>query len=63
MLRTTPHRRRIAREIVPGLVGLGAVAVLTLVSSHNALGVQSPAPTPATTCASHGHGACPVQLP
>jgi hypothetical protein len=67
MARTkTRWRRRLARELVPALIGIGAVALITINASQSALGIvvpgqvdsptrmcsrQVPAPTPPFTCA------------
>jgi hypothetical protein len=59
------------RELVPAVVGLGAVAVLTAVSSHQALGVlpepttveQSACPGAAMTVPAVGPGTCPTGAP
>ena len=35
----TGWRRRLARELIPGLIGIGAVALMTTSASQQALGV------------------------
>jgi hypothetical protein len=53
MARTkTRWRRRLARELVPALIGIGAVALITVNASQSALGVVIPGQvnSPARTC-------------
>jgi hypothetical protein len=54
-------RRRLARELVPAVIGLGAVALITVISSGNALGVVlEPVHSPASTCSWHAPEAAPT---
>jgi hypothetical protein len=53
MARTkTCWRRRMARELGPALIGIGAVALITINPSQSALGIVVPGQvdTPARTC-------------
>ena len=38
MARSKSRRRRLVRELVPALIGIGAAALITVNASHNALG-------------------------
>jgi len=66
-----PWRRRVVRELVPAVIGLGAVAVLTAVSSHQALGVvPEPTTVQQSVCSgaaipvlAGGLGTCPTAAP
>jgi hypothetical protein len=56
-------RRRLERELVPAVIGLGAVALISVISSGNALGVvPEPIQSPASTCSWHAPEAAPTCL-
>jgi hypothetical protein len=60
-------RRRLVRELVPGLIGIGAAALITANASYTALGViLPPTGTQAAVCSPQPPPLaprCPVQLP
>jgi hypothetical protein len=50
----TGWRHRLARELVPGLIGIGALAIVTISASQSALGVVlTPVHNSASACSSH----------